>query len=232
MFENFNPGALVSNNDNIIKAASDGNVALLQDSLSKGADPDYHLRDTSALQLAIANGHFEVANILIDAGANVNVRNRMSWRPIHEAARIGNLELMDKLIEKGARIYVSDDEGHSLVRVAIDNNQIDVLKKFISIEANNTEGKDKEGVTNLMAAVLSKNIEMVEILLADGCDPYAKPSNEGFTFSSLLEEWPEGKAKFGQYSQSVQEKEAIEIAQDLNKQEVGVSSTIKKRRPS
>lgn len=232
MFENFNPGALVSKNDNIIKAASDGNVALLQDSLSKGADPDYHLRDTSALQLAIANGHFEVANILIDAGANVNVRNRMSWRPIHEAARIGNLELMDKLIEKGARIYVSDDEGHSLVRVAIDNNQIDVLKKFISIEANNTEGKDKEGVTNLMAAVLSKNIEMVELLLSDGCDPYAKPSNEGFTFSSLLEEWPEGKAKFGKYSQSVQEKEAIEIAQDLNKQEVGVSSIIKKRRPS
>ena len=56
-----------------------------------------------------------LANIaaLLDAGADVNIRNRHGKTPLHYAARFGTPDMIAALLEAGASGSVKDNDGET-----------------------------------------------------------------------------------------------------------------------
>ncbi|KAJ7636552.1 ankyrin repeat-containing domain protein, partial [Roridomyces roridus] len=56
------------------------------------------------LHLALANGHADVAMLLIEKGADINVKDDDGSTPLHVALAKGHADVAKLLIERGANI--------------------------------------------------------------------------------------------------------------------------------
>ena len=65
------------------------------------------------LHLAAGNGRKEVAQILVESGAEVNVADGDGRTPLHWAAKRGHKEVAQLLIENGADKDMADNEGNT-----------------------------------------------------------------------------------------------------------------------
>ncbi len=81
--------------------------------LAAGADIDAQdpLSGVTPLSWAALHGHSEVARLLIEHDADLDVRNRDGARPLHAAAFLGHAAVVKLLIESGADIEARDDKG-------------------------------------------------------------------------------------------------------------------------
>jgi ankyrin repeat protein len=89
----------------IADAAGHSNPQLLAMMTGGEASPDAIARATSLrtpLNLAVENGHKEAASLLIDAGADVNAGGEW-YSPLYSAILFGDGELVELLLENGAR---------------------------------------------------------------------------------------------------------------------------------
>lgn len=82
----------------------------------------------SALHVAVRNGRLDIAQLLVEQGAVVDVRGKNDYTPLHNAAWNGNLEMMKILLNAGADINASNYENHTPLSCAQDNNQIEAIK--------------------------------------------------------------------------------------------------------
>jgi len=90
----------------IADAAGHGNPQLLAMMTGVEASPDAVAQATSLrtpLNLAVENGHMEVAALLLDAGADVNAGGEW-YSPLYSAILFGDRELVELLLEHGARV--------------------------------------------------------------------------------------------------------------------------------
>lgn len=80
----------------------------------KGADanlPSKNGFNVYPLHSAMAGNYTDVARMLIESGADVNVKQQMGVTPLHSAAQNGNLDLIILLLEKGAVVDVRMEGG-------------------------------------------------------------------------------------------------------------------------
>ena len=67
---------------------------------------------------AVSRKHAEVVRILLDAGANPNVRQSAGWTPLHAAAMNGDLTSVELLLAAGADPNATNEEGRSVTDLA------------------------------------------------------------------------------------------------------------------
>ena len=72
-------------------------------------DPD----GRTALMAAAIDSKLDAAQILIDAGANVDAQDPGGWSALHFAAQSGSLEIVDLLLDAGASVNVVDIHGNT-----------------------------------------------------------------------------------------------------------------------
>ncbi|MBS1531287.1 MAG: ankyrin repeat domain-containing protein [Bacteroidetes bacterium] len=80
----------------------------------KGADvnlPSNNGFHVFPIHSAAAGNYTDIARMLIDNGANVNVRQQAGATPLHSAAQNGNLDLLILLLEHGAETDVRMEGG-------------------------------------------------------------------------------------------------------------------------
>lgn len=82
----------------------------------------------SALHLAVREGQLDIARLLIDWGAEVDVLDTKDFTPLHNAAWNGNLEMTRLLLEAGADIEASTYDGDTPLSLAQNNDQAQVAK--------------------------------------------------------------------------------------------------------
>ena len=90
----------------IADAAGHGNPQIFEMMTGSEANPDAIARATALrtpLNLAVENGHTDVAALLIDAGADVNAGGEW-YSPLYSAILFGDRELVELLLEHGARV--------------------------------------------------------------------------------------------------------------------------------
>jgi GA-binding protein transcription factor, beta len=63
---------------------------------------------TSALHLAVQNGHYETANLLLRGGISRDARTKVDRTPLHFAASEGHTSLVTLLLENGADVDSTD----------------------------------------------------------------------------------------------------------------------------
>ena len=70
------------------------------------------------LTVAIAKGFYDIAKILVEAGADVNKKNKIGTTPLMEAAIRGETECTKLLIETGADLTLRDNKGFTALDLA------------------------------------------------------------------------------------------------------------------
>lgn len=102
-----------------LKAAQSGHFELVQSFIEYGVDPNcqgilaqvpglekgfFHFNTKSALHHACSSNNIEMANMLLEFGADVNVRDERGARPLDAAAYQGNAEVVSFLLGHGAEV--------------------------------------------------------------------------------------------------------------------------------
>ncbi len=140
----------------LMAAARTGKVDAVQLLLSKGsfvnaADP---YQEETALMWASAEGHLEVVNALLKAGADPNLKAHVSaitershadhpsggFTALMFAVREGHEDVAKALVAGGADLKVTNGDGASAAIVAIANDRFDLAKQLIDLGSDPNDG--------------------------------------------------------------------------------------------
>ncbi|CCX31249.1 Similar to Ankyrin repeat domain-containing protein 50; acc. no. Q9ULJ7 [Pyronema omphalodes CBS 100304] len=92
--------------------------------------------------MAIIKGHKEVACLLLEKGADVDIQDRFGNTPLSIAAQNGHMTATRILLEKGADINLRDNDGRTPLELA--------EQQMISLEDDDTSRAAYEAIVNLL----------------------------------------------------------------------------------
>ena len=126
-------------------------------------------RDKDLIQSAYAGKLAEV-EVLVAKGATVNLRDQKKRTPLILAASNGHTSVVEFLFSEGADINARDSGGQTALtyscKRSFDETAAFLLKNGAEV---NVQSK-KKGITALMLASVSGNVELVQMLLEHGAD--------------------------------------------------------------
>lgn len=110
----------------------------------------------SGLHIAAMHGHYQMVEVLLGQGAEINATDRNGWTPLHCAAKAGHLDVVKLLCESGASPKSETNYGAAAIWFAASEGHNDVLRYLLNKE-HDTYGlmEDRRFVYNLM--IVSKN---------------------------------------------------------------------------
>lgn len=73
----------------------------------------------------------EVARVLLEHGAKVNLEDKKGRTPLHRAAVNGTVELMHVLLEHGANAGAEDGEGRSPLHLAVHYRSVEIVRVLL-----------------------------------------------------------------------------------------------------
>ncbi|KAK2429282.1 hypothetical protein P8452_42940 [Trifolium repens] len=91
----------------LFKAAEEGDSSIFESLSPQSLSKSLSLTNEDArslLHVATSSGHSKVVKILLSCDASAEVINsgdEEGWAPLHSAASIGNLEILEALLNKG-----------------------------------------------------------------------------------------------------------------------------------
>ncbi|NWX52724.1 ASB3 protein, partial [Steatornis caripensis] len=153
-------------------SARHGSLESVRVLVEAGADPNEVTTEaTTALFLAVENGHADIVKFLLQHGASVKGPHSWSgWNSLHQASFQGCTEIMQILLEKGASKECTDDFGITPLFVAAQYGKLESLRLLVS-HGNTVNCQAKDRATPLLIAAQEGHAECVELLLSKGADP-------------------------------------------------------------
>lgn len=95
--------------------------------LESGADPDTEEAFGAVLFIALLRNFTDVAKLLVEAGADVNITDHKGWTPLHWAARIGDQDLFMLIVAGDADLLAEDREGCTPLDILSEHRHNDLL---------------------------------------------------------------------------------------------------------
>ncbi|HXJ56652.1 MAG TPA: ankyrin repeat domain-containing protein [Verrucomicrobiae bacterium] len=147
--------------------------------LDRGAD--VNLRDNAgntALCLAAQLGDRQMAELLIERNANVNLENQKNT-PLLIAANNGFKSIVELLLAKGADISATDARERTALHIAAADNRKEIAEVLLARKAD-LNARSSEG-SPLFLAVQRGLVNMASLLISRGADVDAKAPPNGRT---------------------------------------------------
>lgn len=99
-------------------------------------------------------------------GNDVNGRDAMTWSPLAWAAYVGDKEIFDYLLSKGANPKAVDQYGISIFMRAVEGGNMDIVKYLMEECKYDANEKDREfGTTALMRAATCRRNDILAYLI-------------------------------------------------------------------
>nr|XP_027239378.1 ankyrin repeat and SOCS box protein 8-like [Penaeus vannamei] len=154
--------------------------------LAWGGDPNSRdSRGWTLLHHAVYKGAHEIAQLLIENGANVNASDRHDRTPLLLACYRGNHQIADLLLEAGAEVNVQDWAGQTPLHWAAYEGTVETVQLLLDFGADTTI-KNKEGLRydnlllkHLTSPSATNDADTVVRLLSAGADQYAEVVGTG-----------------------------------------------------
>ncbi|KAK9508267.1 hypothetical protein O3M35_007964 [Rhynocoris fuscipes] len=120
----------------------------------------------TALHLAAMKGFANLCKFLVtDHNAVIDVLTLRKQTPLHLAAAAGQLEVCKLLLELGASIDATDDQGQKPIHVAAQNNFPEVAQLFLQQQHSLVLACTKDGNTCAHIAAMQGSVRVIEELM-------------------------------------------------------------------
>ncbi|KAJ4153778.1 hypothetical protein LMH87_010251 [Akanthomyces muscarius] len=160
--------------DELCAAAAGGQAKQVEALVAQGACVDgISSHNDTALGLAAAHNHIDVARTLLQAGAQATFHSPHRMPPVFVAAAAGHRDLALLLLERGASVTAKDMRGQPFLIQLVDEGDHAAMQ-FLLQHGANANAKDITGRTPIVHAVATNDVSMATILLAFGADPNAR----------------------------------------------------------
>ncbi len=157
----------------LVTAADYEVVPVVEKLLDDGADIDMTLQRT-ALHAAAANGNLEIVELLIERGADVNLRDIHGRVPMFVALAEHQPEVAKRLAVAGTDPEVRTVDGSTLLMAAARAEHVELVQWALDHGTDvNAIRPEKNNATALIMAAKKGSPEIVSLLLAGGADPSA-----------------------------------------------------------
>jgi len=148
----------------IQEAAEQGNIEVVKRHLAAGTDVnEYSIAENSAIYLATLEGHFEIVELLLSNGADVNLGFKgmgqiIPVSPLDISTSFDYPKISDLLRKNGGK--------HASIHGAAEGGNIDSVKDFLA------SGVDVDAVNEYKKTALhvAKTLEIAELLISKGAD--------------------------------------------------------------
>jgi ankyrin repeat protein len=187
----------------LLAAARAGSVPAVRHLLARGVDVNHaeSFQNTTALMWAAAEGHIDVVDVLIEAGADPNRQGHVTslterhnadhptggFTALMWAARNGNEPLVRRLVARGANVNLKNGDAASAAMIAMYNDWFDLAATLIELGSDVNDGslyvavEMRDATTDQFAFDGSRRrpdhpnrttaLDLVRILLERGADP-------------------------------------------------------------
>lgn len=113
----------------LLDAAQRGDIETVRARLAAGVDVNArNLAGISPLFFAVAEGHREIAALLIDRGANVHGRTSNGLVPLVMAAHKGDRAMVELLLARGADVNDANSDGSTALKWALQRGHPEVAE--------------------------------------------------------------------------------------------------------
>lgn len=159
----------------LVEAARQGNKDAVRSLLNQHAMVNTPQPDgATALEWAVYRDDFESAELLIEAGAKVNMANDYGITPLDLACNNRSVDMVAKLMNAGAKPMPA------AVLKCIRTGNLEGVKLLLAHGADVNAREARQGQTALMWAVAERHSDVAQELIAHGADIHAR-SKGGFT---------------------------------------------------
>lgn len=120
----------------------------------------------TALHLAAMNGYADLVKFLIkEHNAVIDILTLRKQTPLHLAAAAGQMEVCKLLLELGANIDATDDQGQKPIHAAAQNNYSEVVQLFLETHPSLVMATSKDGSTCAHIAAAQGSVTVIEELM-------------------------------------------------------------------
>lgn len=137
--------------------------------IRRGADLNIASGTCPALGEAVSQHSLALAQMLLDAGCDPDVRDWAGQTALHNAARHAPKSFARLLIDRGAAVNIRDKDQRTPLLLAIPRGDLDVAELLIEANAD-VNVADKDGETPLLRAIKADHFELAEKLVRRGAD--------------------------------------------------------------
>lgn len=145
-----------------------GSLAHVRSSIASGQDVNAEKYGFTPLYIAASNGHREVCNALLAAGANITTLTADGVSPLFIAASQDHHEVCIALLAAGANVNVVNEDGFSPLFVAAVRYHAICVTLFATGADVNATAALNLGVTSLHMAAHKGHVTVCDALLESG----------------------------------------------------------------
>lgn len=149
--------------------AARGNTYLVEHEIRLGADVNrvHTWRNRTALHDAALGGHAGVIDVLVQNGAEIELRDQFGYTPLALAVLQGHEEAAARLLEGRANPHARDNEGTSIFYIAARQGYVAIVDLLLR-QGLHPEDGIVNGLAALHVAALNGHLNVVETLVDGG----------------------------------------------------------------
>jgi ankyrin repeat protein len=156
--------------EDLISAVRAGDPAAVSALLAETDVDAASVDGTTALHWAVQTDESEIANMLIEAGAEVTTRNRYGVSPLFLASQNGSAGMIEALLAAGADANEVSTEGETALMTASRTGRPEAVRVLLEAGAEVDARESWRGQTALMWALGQGHTEAARLLIEAGAD--------------------------------------------------------------
>jgi len=166
---------------NIVDAARTGDANQVRAFIEKKVDVNTRASDgATALHWAVNRDDLKMVDVLLAAGATVDVANDFGTTPLSLACENGSAAMTEKLLSAGAKPNGAIPGGQTPLMIASRTGNVGTVRILLDHGADVDAKEDTKGQTALMWAIDEKHADVIKLLIDRGANFRAK-SKGGFS---------------------------------------------------
>ena len=168
----------------LIHAVEKRNRELIEALLKNGVNPNGLTGQwgKTALGIAVEQGDVEITRLLLDAGADPDIKSG-GYTPLVLAALRGHARIVGLLMKAGANPDFKSGDGNTPLTAAASMNRLEVIRVLMPFQPDFTLF-NREGRTALSVAAMEGFEQAVRLMLELGVDANVQDKNKGTALDS------------------------------------------------